>query len=376
MAILREYPAYGRLPVDVERTEGTELVLRDGRRVLDLYGGHCVSAMGGSDPELGLVLADQWSKASFLSNLFEHAPRAAFLEAFGALLPDGEWRVFLSNSGSEANENALKLALAATKRTKVLCFTGAFHGRTAGAAAISDMSFDAFPRTPFDVVRVPWGDLAAARAACDAEVGAIALEPIQSIAGMRVPTPGFLEGLRALADERGAALLFDEVQTASGRTGAPFAAQTYGVLPDLITTAKGAAAGLPVGITVARAGLVEGLPGHLLGSTFGGGPTILAMAAAVARRVGDEAFLANVRASGEALASEARRGPVREVRGAGLLLGLVLDDRISGKAARDALLARGVLVGTSDDPQVLRLFPALTLTPAEARRFGDAFATL
>ena len=376
MPKLTEFPAYGRLSLDVLRTEGAELVLGDGRRVLDLYGGHCVNAMGGSDSVLGDAVASQWSELSFLSNLFEHAPRAAFLQAFGANLPEGEWQVFLSNSGSDANENALKLALASTGRRRAIAFGGAFHGRTAGASAISDVSRQPFQSTPFDVTFVPWGDLEAARAACDETVGVIALEPIQSMAGVRVPTPGFLEGLRELADQYGARLLFDEVQTGSGRTGTPYAATTYGVTPDLITTAKGAAGGLPIGITVASAAVAEGLPGSLLGSTFGGGPTILAAAVEVARRVSTPGFLDSVRASGEALAAAAARGPVREVRGAGLLLGVVLEEGLSAREARDQLLAQDVLVGTSDDPNILRLFPSLFLSLEQAERFGEAFATL
>ena len=376
MPKLTEFPAYPRLPLDVVRTEGTELVLRDGRRVLDLYGGHCVNAMGGSDPILGAAIAEQWGELSFLSNLFSHAPRAAFLEAFGANLPEGEWQVFLSNSGSEANENALKLALACTGRRRAIAFEGAFHGRTAGASAISDVSRQPFPSTPFDVTFVPWGDLEAARAACDETVGVIALEPIQSMAGVRVPTPGFLEGLRELADQYGAKLLFDEVQTGSGRTGTPWAATTYGVTPDLITTAKGAAAGLPIGITVASEAVAAGLPGSLLGSTFGGGPTILRAAVCVASRVASPGFLDSVRASGAALAEAASRGPVREVRGAGLLLGIVLEEGLTAREARDQLLAQDVLVGTSDDPNVLRIFPSLSLGIDEAARFGEAFATL
>jgi acetylornithine/succinyldiaminopimelate/putrescine aminotransferase len=207
-------------------------------------------------------------------------------------------------------------------------------------------------------------------------VGVIALEPIQSMAGVRVPSPGFLEGLRALADQHGARLMFDEVQTGSGRTGTPFAATTYGVTPDLITTAKGAAGGLPIGITVVRSSVAEGLPGSLLGSTFGGGPTILSAAVEVATRVASPGFLESVRASGEALAKAAARGPVREVRGAGLLLGIVLEEGLTAREARDQLLAQDVLVGTSDDPNVLRLFPALALTIEQAERFGEAFATL
>lgn len=373
---LGELPVYSRLDLDVVRTEGAELLCRDGRRVLDLYGGHCVSALGGSPAEVGARVAEQWGRQSFLSNLFQHEAREEFLAAFSPLLPAGSWRAFFSNSGSEANENALKIALARTGRERVVAFAGAFHGRTAAASAASDLQRAAFPRAPFDLARVRFGDLEGVREALLVPTAAVLLEPIQSMAGVRVPPPGFLEGLRELCDASGAALVFDEVQTASGRTGAPFAATTFGVTPDLLTTAKGAAAGLPIGLTLASEAWAEGLPSGILGSTFGGGPTVLAAARLVADTVAAPGFLERVRASGEALVSAARRGPVREVRGAGLLLGLELEEGLDARDVRDRLLARDVLVGTSNDPRVLRLFPSLLLTPEQVGRFGDALADL
>ena len=374
MAKLEELDVYPRLPIDVVGSEGNELICRDGRRVLDLYGGHCVNSLGGSHPGLGAAIASQWNEVSFLSNLFHHEPRAEFLEAFGALLPAGDWRVFFSNSGAEANENALKMALAASGRPKVVAFEGAFHGRTAAAAAISDVKREAFTRAPFDVIRLPWGDLDAARAAIVDDVAAVVAEPIQSMAGVRMPPPGFLEGLSRLTTDAGAALIFDEVQTGSGRTGEAWAATTLGVTPDILTTAKGAAGGLPIGISVVSAPWAAAVPKGILGSTFGGGPTVLAAATYVARAVADPVFRARVVESGAALVAAARLGPVREVRGAGLLLGLVLDRGLVASEVRDSLLSEGVLVATSNDPEVLRLFPPLTFTPADAQRFGDAIA--
>ncbi len=373
--LAEELRAYRRLDLDVVRAEGVELVLASGARVLDLYGGHCVNSLGAGDPGLGRALAAQWQRLSFTTNLLEHAARGEFLAAFGALLPalggGDTWQVFCSNSGAEANENALKLALAASGRSQVVCFEGGFHGRSAAAAAVSDKPA-AFPHAPFDVVRLPWSDSAAAQAAIDARTAAVILEPIQSLAGVREPAPGFLAGLRQACDEAGALLIFDEVQTASGRLGVPFAAQHFGVLPDALTTAKGAAGGLPIGLTVVRASLAQRCPEGLLGSTFGGAPLVLAAAAEVARRVAAPGFLEQVRASAEALRAAARVGPVRALRGAGLLLGLELEAGHSARSLRERLLAGGVLTGLCDDPQVLRLCPPLTLEPEHAARFGAA----
>jgi len=371
--MLRELETYRRLPLDVTAADGCELVLADGRRVLDLYGGHCVNTLGAGDHAIGKTLLEQWQSLSFTTNLIDHSPRKAFLAAFGALTPAArDWRVFCGNSGAEANENALKAALAASGRSTVVAFEGAFHGRTSAAAAVSDRE-SGFPRAPFEVVRVPFGDRAAAQAAIDGSVGAVIVEPIQSLAGVVEPPKGFLAALREVCDASGAALIFDEVQTASGRLGVPFAADHFGVLPDIITTAKGAGGGLPIGLTVIEESWAERLPGGLFGSTFGGGPFVLAAAAEVARRVAEPRFLENVLAASDALIAAALHGPVAGIRGAGLLLGLELHNGYTAPELRDALLAEGVLVGTCDDPSVLRLSPPLVITPAQAAKLAGAF---
>lgn len=375
---LREIEAYVRLPLPVVAAQGNELILKDGRRVLDLYGGHCVNTLGAGDPGLGKVIAEQWQRLSFATNLLDHESRGCFMSAFEANLPpcDDGWSVFVTNSGAEANENALKLALAFTRRHKVVFFRGAFHGRTAAAAAVSDTKLAAFPATPFEAVKLPWNDAEMAAKAIDTTVGAVILEPYQSLAGVTEPSMEFLNTLRRLCDRTGALLIFDEVQTGNGRLGTPWAAQHFGVVPDAFTTAKGAAGGLPIGITVARTKLASAVPGKLFGSTFGGGPLVLAAAAVVAHRIAQPGFLENVRATSAALRAAALRGPVEKLRGAGLLLGMVIKPDIKAVTVRDQLLEQGVLVGTSDDPQVLRLSPALTLTPADAPRLARALEAL
>ncbi len=380
---LKEIDAYARLPLPVVGAEGNELVLRDGRRVLDLYGGHCVNTLGAGDPGLGRVINEQWKRLSFATNLLDHEARGCFMAAFERNLPpetDG-WSVFVSNSGAEANENALKFALAFTRRRKVVFFKGAFHGRTAAAAAVSDTKLAAFPSTPFEVVKLPWNDVELALKAIDTSVGAVILEPYQSLAGVTEPSAEFLATLRRLCDRTGAVLIFDEVQTGNGRLGTPWASQHFGLVPDAFTTAKGAAGGLPIGITVVRTKMASTVPGKLFGSTFGGGPLVLAAAAHVAHRISEPGFLDNVKATGAALCKAALQhsasgGPIASIRGAGLLLGLVVKPELKASAVRDALLEQGVLVGTSDDPQVLRLSPALTLTPTDATRLATALDAL
>jgi acetylornithine/succinyldiaminopimelate/putrescine aminotransferase len=367
---LLELPAYARLAVDVEAADGCELTLTDGRRLLDLYGGHCVNSLGAGDAGLGARLASQWSRLSFTTNLLETQARERFLRAFEPLLPPADWRVFLTNSGAEANENALKLALAATGRERVLCFDGAFHGRTAAAAAVSDGASSGFPRAPFDVVRVPFGVVPEV----DGTFGAVVVEPIQSLAGVVDPPPGFLATLREACRAADVPLIFDEVQTGSGRLGVPFAMQHFDVVPDVVTTAKGAGGGFPIGVTVVRAELAARAPDGLFGSTFGGGPLALAAATEVAQRVAQPAFQRNVQEVAAILARCAGTGPVTNVRGAGLLLGLEVDRGTTARALRDELLGAGILTGLCRDPQVLRLSPPLTLTPAQAVRLPKTLA--
>jgi len=377
--MLTEIRAYTRLRLPVVEAHGCEITLADGRTALDLYGGHCVNTLGAGDSGLADRLARQWQKLSFTTNLLDHASRREFLEALDATLPHGGsagWQVFCTNSGAEANENALKIACAATKRRRVVYFQGAFHGRTAAAAAVSDTKIAQWPSSPFETQKLPWGNTAAAKAAINGDTAAVILEPIQSLAGVVEPPAGFLEGLREACNQSGACLIFDDVQTGNGRLGTPWSAQHYGVTPDLFTTAKGAAAGLPIGLTVARAEVSSRIPDGLLGSTFGGGPFVLSAAAEVARRVMEPGFLKNVREASAAFRSAALRGPVERVRGAGLLLGLVLRPGLKGSAVRDALLERGVLVGTSDDPRVLRLSPPLTIAPAAAQRLASALESV
>ena len=372
MSRFGELPAYSRLALDVVRAEGCELVLKDGRRVLDFYGGHCVNALGAGDEGLLAELVDQWRTLSFQTNLLDTTARHAFMEAFEPNLPPGEWQVFCSNSGAEANENALKLAVAATGRAKVVCYEGAFHGRTAAAAAVSDGRNKALSGTPFEVVRVPWGR----SDVVDDTVGAVIVEPIQSLAGVLDPPRGFLADLRARCDQHGAGLLFDEVQTGNGRLGQFWASQHFGVVPDAFTTAKGAGGGFPIGLTVSRTDFTARVPGGYFGSTFGGGPMALRAAAHVARRIAQPGFLENVRATSVALRRAAEHGPVAHVRGAGLLLGYELESGWSAKSVRDALLAQDVLVGTCDDPKVLRLSPPLVLEPSAVERLAQALASL
>ncbi len=278
-------------------------------------------------------------------------------------------RVFLCNSGAEANENALHLARRATGRSGVVAVAGGWHGRTVATLACTDgEKYQAWARgAGMPLARlVPFDDAAALQHAVDDTTAAVIVEPVQGLAGARDCAPEFLRAARAACDRSGAALIFDEIQCGVGRCGAFSAAESYGVVPDALTLAKGLASGLPIGAVVAGPKLADGVKTGDLGSTFGGGPVVCAAALATLEVIDGEGLIANAIAIGERLTRGARALGVSRVSGRGLLLGLHL-----GRPAADiqqALFARRILTGTASDPTVLRLMPPLTLSSAEADR--------
>jgi acetylornithine/succinyldiaminopimelate/putrescine aminotransferase len=272
-------PAHGalldvfkRIDVVPVRGHGPWIDAADGRTYLDFYGGHAVALLGYGHPRLLAALADQAADLFFQSNLvgLDVRDRAARLVGWG---PPGLARAFFVNSGAEANENALRLAFLATRRSRVVAVEGAFHGRTAAAAAVTAGSerWTAFPRLPFDVTFVPFDDAEALDAAVGDDVAAVIVEPVQGVAGARAMSGDFLRAARAVTSARGAVLVFDEVQCGMGRTGWPFAAQMHGVVPDVLTTAKGLAGGFPAGAVLATERMASVARKGDLGTTFGGG---------------------------------------------------------------------------------------------------------
>jgi acetylornithine/N-succinyldiaminopimelate aminotransferase len=356
---------FHRSPLAIERGDGCYVFDAKGRRYLDCYGGHAVALLGYGHPRLCDALDRQARTLFFQSNLFELDVRRRAAERFVAFCPKGLTKVFFSNSGAEANENALRAAFLKTGRTTVVCVEGAFHGRTAAAAALTDgATWYGFPSTPFQVVRVPFDDRAALDAAVDASVAAILFEPVQGMAGARPFSKAFVETARELSTARGAVLIFDEVQCGMGRTGLPFAADVYGVTPDILTTAKGLGGGFPVGATVVSDAVATSLKKGDLGTTFGGGPLACALIEAVLDAIDSEGLLRRVARVSERLKSEARLGPVVDVQGMGYLLGL--RTKIPAKAVVAALAERSVLAGGSADPNVVRLLPPLVFDDAHA----------
>ena len=357
-------PVYDQLPFTPVRGQGVWLEDASGRRVLDLWGGHAVALLGHGHPRLLAALHEQGSALLFQSNALPMAIRDEAAARLVAFAPPGLSRVFFVNSGAEANENALLLAFRKTGRKRVVALEGAFHGRTAGAAAVSwGKHRHGFPRPPFDVTFVPRGDVDALSAALaadgGAEVAALILEPVQGVAGAYDLGRDYLLAARELTRRAGALLVFDEVQCGMGRTGQPFAAQLYGVTPDLLTVAKGLAGGFPAGAVLATEEASAGVGIGELGSTFGGGPLACAMIVATLDAIEREGLLARVRDVAAHIRRTCIAGPIVGVQGEGLLVGL--RTKPPAKQVVAALLARGFVTGASADPHVLRLLPPLVL---------------
>lgn len=370
-------PVYPQLDLDPVRAAGCDIFTRDGRQVLDLYGGHAVAALGYSHPALHEAIAGQSQRLLFQSNAVALDIRAAAAEALVNVAPASLTRVFFVNSGAEANENALRVACRATGRSKILAITHGFHGRTAAAAAVTwnaAASWYGFPRLPFDVDFIERNNNDMARRMIDDSVAAVIFEPVQGVAGAFDLDPSFVAALRQGCSEAGALLIADEVQSGMGRSGQFFASQVFGVEPDLLTSAKSLGGGFPCGALLCTEQLSSALHSGDLGSTFGGGPVAAAAIMAVIESIQKEQLLQNVRQREAEIREHCMVGPVQKIQGMGLLLGLVCDRPAAD--VRDFLLEHDILTGTSGDKHALRILAPLVLDERHVSRLAHALSLL
>jgi acetylornithine/N-succinyldiaminopimelate aminotransferase len=360
-------PVYSEFPIRPVRGRGSWLIDEDGHEWLDAYGGHAVAATGHSHPDVVRAIAEQAGALLFYSTAVRHPLRIALAERLAASCPVPLERVFFCNSGAEANENALHLARKHTGRRTIVSVTGGWHGRTAATLAVTDGArYEETARRsgiPLSL-KVPADEVAAIEAAVDGAVAAVIVEPVQGLAGARDLTVEFLRAARRACDAHGAVLIFDEVQCGVGRCGAFSAAEAVGVTPDVLTFAKGLAAGLPIGALIATPAVTAGLTVGDLGSTFGGGPVPCAAALANLDVIEREGLIDNAIQVGAWLTAGALALGVRRVSGRGLLLGLHLD-RPAAEVQRE-LFGRRIITGTAADPAVLRLLPPLSFSAREA----------
>ena len=366
---------YKRMNIAPTSGKGSWLFDDKGDRYLDFIAGIATNALGHGHPALVEAIQDQAGELIHCSNLYEIPLQAEVAEMLTEATDFD--KVFFCNSGTEAVEAAIKLARKYAYEThgpekhEVLTFTKSFHGRTYGSlSATAQATYqEAFgPMVP-GFTYAPFGDLEAAKEAVGPQTAAVLVEPLQGEGGINPAPEGFLEGLRDLCDEHGALLIFDEVQTGAGRTGHLYAYQGVGVVPDVLTSAKGLGGGVPVGAMMAKEEYAVLTPGNH-GSTFGGNPLAMSAVKAILGVVGDPIFLEEVRFKGailkNALRLVAERVPGAEVRGEGLLLGLDLGDPELAKGVFQKCLEEGVLVNLIAGTTI-RLAPPLTVTKSEIR---------
>jgi acetylornithine/N-succinyldiaminopimelate aminotransferase len=371
---------YKKMLIVAERGEGVWLYSSDGEKYLDLYGGHAVAGTGHSHPHVVAAIREQAGKLLFYSNLVYSEARARAAEKLVSIAPPDLSKAFFCNSGTEANENAMRMARLTTSRENIITFSGGFHGRTADAISATFLGRYrelGKPNVPGHL-EAEFGNIKSVRALADGAVAAIMLEPIQSMAGVRTAPPEFFQALRELCDERGILLIYDEVQTGVGRTGDWFFAGSEAgarVVPDIITLAKALGSGIPVGACLVTERINASIKENDLGTTFGGGMIAMVAVTATLEAIESERMLENVRTVETYLRRRVEEVPqVAAVRGRGFLLGLELRDKAA--PVHKALLERKIITGTSSDPSVLRLLPPLCLRREEVDLFVEALKAL
>lgn len=370
---------YKKMGVAVERGEGSWIWTSDGEKYLDLYGGHAVCATGHSHPHVVEAIKAQAEKVLFYSNLVYSELRGRAAEKLVSVAPNSLRKAFFCNSGTEANENAMRMARMATGREQIVSFSGGFHGRTAdsiSATFLGKYREIGKPNVPHHV-QAEFGNVESIRSVVSEQTAAIILEPIQSMAGVREASPTFFSELRDLCDEFGALLIFDEVQTGVGRTGSWFFAGSEKadfVEPDVISLAKGLGSGVPVGACLVSDQTASAIKENDLGTTFGGGMIAMAAVLATLEAIEADNMIENARAVEQHLRdSLAGIEGVVSVRGKGCLLGIEFQEKCA--PVHSKLLEERIITGTSSDPNVLRLLPPLCVGVEDMGTFISILST-
>ncbi len=360
---------YAKMNVAVERGKGCWIETSEGEKYLDLYGGHAVCATGHSHPKVVEALKNQAEKVLFYSNLVYSEVRAKAAEKLVSVAPASITKAFFCNSGTEANENAMRMARMATKREKVITFSGGFHGRTADAISatfLGNYRNLGKPNVPHHVC-AEFGDIESVRGLADAETAAIMIEPIQSMAGVTEANPEFFQGLREICNLHGIVLIFDEVQTGIGRTGNWFFSGSElagNVEADIITLAKSLGSGVPVGACLVNDCIAETIKTNDLGTTFGGGMLAMAVVSATIEAIETDKMRSNIAEIETYLRERLKEiEEVKTLRGRGGLLGIEFNENC--KAIHQKLLENKIITGTSSNPNVLRLLPPLCVKKEE-----------
>ena len=364
---------YGTPSIALVKGKGLVVTDADGKQYLDFLGGIATNILGHAHPVIVKAVTKQVSTLSHVSNFYVHPHAVELAEKLAALTGDKSAKVFFCQSGAEANEAALKLSRR-TGKLRIVAAQGAFHGRTMGALSLTGQPAKREPFLPLvkGVKHVPFGDIEAMRKAVTKKTAMVIIEPIMGEAGVIVPPADYLRELRVLCDAKGALLVIDAVQTGMGRTGDWFGYEYSGITPDVITLAKGLGGGLPLGAMIALGKAADLFQPGDHGSTFGGNPVTTAAGLAAIKFIETQKILKKVEKQGAYLMQELAVIPgVAEVRGAGLLLGIELENLKAADIAK-ALQNEGVLVNAANSTTI-RLAPALIVTDAQLKKFVSIF---
>jgi len=364
---------YGSPTIALVKGKGIVVTDADGKQYLDFLGGIATNILGHAHPAIVKAVSKQVSVLSHVSNFYVHPNAVELAEKLASMTGDKTAKVFFCQSGAEANEAALKLSRR-TGKVRIVAAQGAFHGRTMGALSLTGQPSKREPFLPLikGVKHVPYGNIEAMRKAVSKKTAMVIIEPIMGEAGVIVPPADYLQELRALCDAKGALLVIDAVQTGMGRTGDWFGYEYSGITPDVITLAKGLGGGLPLGAMIALGKAADLFQPGDHGSTFGGNPVTTAAGLAAIKFIESQKLLKKVEKQGAYLMQELALIPgVSEVRGAGLLLGIELENLKSSDVA-SALQKEGVLVNAAN-PTTIRLAPALIVTDVQIKKFITIF---
>lgn len=370
---------YAKMNIAVETGKGCWVETSDGEKYLDLYGGHAVCATGHSHPHVVEALKDQAEKVLFYSNLVYSEIRARAAEKLVSIAPESITKAFFCNSGTEANENAMRMARLFTGREKIITFSGGFHGRTAdsiSATFLGNYRAIGKPNVPGHVC-AEFGNLESVRELADSDTAAIMLEPIQSMAGVTESSPEFFVGLREICNEHGIVLIFDEVQTGIGRTGNWFFSGSDlagNVEADIITLAKSLGSGVPVGACLVNDCISQNIKINDLGTTFGGGMLAMAAVLATIEAIEKDNMRSNIVEIENYLRERLKK--IKEVvalRGKGGLIGIEFSKNC--KPIHAKLLENNIITGTSSNPNILRLLPPLCVKKEEIDLLLDVLTT-
>ncbi len=375
MNLFNVYPLFSINPV---KAQGSFLWDDQGQQYLDFYGGHAVISIGHNHPHYQNALKEQLGKISFYSNSVQNGLQTELAEKLGRISGYEDYSLFLCNSGAEANENALKLASFHNGKSKVLYFSGSFHGRTSAAVSVTDNPKIVAP-VNYDerFIRTEWNNIEQLEDVFEkegTEISSVIIEGIQGVGGVMIPDAAFLTRIRELCEQSGAVLILDEVQSGYGRSGYFFAHQEYGVQPDLITTAKGMGNGFPIGSVLIHPKFQA--TNGLLGTTFGGNHLACAAAIAVLDVMEDENLMENASIMGDYIEEKINMLPhIRSIRRKGLMIGVELD-RDCAEVRSRLLYDHYIFTGNSNDKAILRILPALNIKKEEADLFIGALKTV